>query len=192
VNIVLQHAKTRREAMGVELYNFQQQLAKMQMQLEKAQENYAHISHIRRQAEEQLQTLQRTHADEEQLTAQERLKVCSCYAVTCCFFLVSYMLSCFALLFSALGSSRLYPALPCPTVGWPGLAAESETDPTCSPHIKPQPPGWYPLISSTVLSARSSTIIQACSAHSDMQIHAIADTYSCLHHVTRLCHMTIH
>ena len=73
---LLQHAKTRREAIGVELYNFQQQLAKMQMQLEKAQENYAHISQIRRQAEEQLQSLQRTHDEEEQLTSQERLKVC--------------------------------------------------------------------------------------------------------------------
>ena len=72
---VLQHAKTRREAIGVELYNFQQQLAKMQMQLEKAQENYAHISQIRCQAEEQLLSLQKTHAEEEQLTVQERLKV---------------------------------------------------------------------------------------------------------------------
>lgn len=73
---LMQHAKTRREAIGVELYNFQQQLAKMQMQLEKAQENYAHISQIRRQAEEQLQSLQSTHDEEEQLTSQERLKVC--------------------------------------------------------------------------------------------------------------------
>ncbi|KAL3137705.1 hypothetical protein ABBQ38_004975 [Trebouxia sp. C0009 RCD-2024] len=72
---VLQHAKTRREAIGVELYNFQQQLAKMQMQLEKAQDNYAHISQIRHKAEEQLQQLQKTHAEEEQLTSQERLKV---------------------------------------------------------------------------------------------------------------------
>ena len=71
----MQHAKTKREAIGVELYNFQQQLAKMQMQLEKAQENYSHISQIRVQAEEQLQKLQQTHAEEEQLTAQERLKV---------------------------------------------------------------------------------------------------------------------
>ena len=73
----MQRAKTRREAIGVELYNFQQQLAKMQMQLEKAQENFAHISHIRRQAEEQLHSLQQTHAEEEQLTAQEKLKVSS-------------------------------------------------------------------------------------------------------------------
>ena len=61
----------------MELYNFQQQLVKMQMQLEKAQENFAHISHIRRQAEEQLHCLQKTHAEEEQLTAQEKLKVSS-------------------------------------------------------------------------------------------------------------------
>ena len=59
----------------MELYNFQQQLAKMQMQLEKAQENYAHISQVRHQAEQQLQQLQKTHAEEEQLTSQERLKV---------------------------------------------------------------------------------------------------------------------
>ena len=71
-----QHAKTKREAIGVELYNFQQQLAKMQMQLEKSQENYANISQIRREAEEQLRRLQSTHSEEEQLTAQERLKVC--------------------------------------------------------------------------------------------------------------------
>lgn len=75
---MLQHAKTRREAIGVELYNFQQQLAKMQMQLEKAQENYAHISQIRQQAEEQLHSLQKTHAEEEQFTSQERLKVVFC------------------------------------------------------------------------------------------------------------------
>jgi len=75
--LLLQRAKTRREAIGVELYNFQQQLAKMQMQLEKAQENFAHISHIRRQTEEQLHSLQKTHAEEEQLTAQEKLKVSS-------------------------------------------------------------------------------------------------------------------
>lgn len=53
----------------------------MQMQLEKAQENYSHISQIRVQAEEQLQKLRLTHAEEEQLTAQERLKV-TC--LTCC------------------------------------------------------------------------------------------------------------
>ena len=47
----------------------------MQMQLEKAQESFAHISQIRLQAEEQLQRLQQSHAEEEQLTAQERLKV---------------------------------------------------------------------------------------------------------------------
>ena len=75
---MLQHAKTRREAIGVELYNFQQQLAKMQMQLEKAQENYAYISQIRQQAEEQLHSLQKTHAEEEQFTSQERLKVVFC------------------------------------------------------------------------------------------------------------------
>ena len=74
--LVLQHAKSKREAIGVELYNFQQQLAKMQMQLERSQENYAHISQIRRQAEEQLLRLQSIHTEEEQLTAQERLKVC--------------------------------------------------------------------------------------------------------------------
>lgn len=59
----------------MELYNFQQQLAKMQMQLEIAQERFAHTSQIRLQAEEQLQRLQQSHAEEEQLTAQERLKV---------------------------------------------------------------------------------------------------------------------
>ena len=59
----------------MELYNFQQQLAKMQMQLETAQEKFAHTSQIRLHAEEQLQRLQQSHAEEEQLTAQERLKV---------------------------------------------------------------------------------------------------------------------
>ena len=44
----LQKAKNEREAVGVELYGFQQTLAKLQMSLEAAQGNFQNINTIRR------------------------------------------------------------------------------------------------------------------------------------------------
>jgi hypothetical protein len=43
----LQRAKKQREEVGVELYGFQQNLAKLQMSLEKAQGNYQSLSDSR-------------------------------------------------------------------------------------------------------------------------------------------------
>lgn len=45
----LKDAKTRREDLGVELYGVQQQLAKLQMTLEKAHEEYGEINRVRLQ-----------------------------------------------------------------------------------------------------------------------------------------------
>ena len=44
-----QQAKKRREEVGVDLYNFQQQLAKLQMQLEKAHEDFAVLTRARQE-----------------------------------------------------------------------------------------------------------------------------------------------
>lgn len=44
---LLQRAKKQREEVGVELYGFQQSLAKLQMSLEKAQGNYQSLSESR-------------------------------------------------------------------------------------------------------------------------------------------------
>jgi hypothetical protein len=40
-------AKTKRESIGVELYGFQQGLAKLQMQLESTHQNYQAINRVR-------------------------------------------------------------------------------------------------------------------------------------------------
>ncbi len=45
----LQRAKQQREAVGVELYGYQQNLAKLQVALERTQENYQAIAQIRQQ-----------------------------------------------------------------------------------------------------------------------------------------------
>jgi hypothetical protein len=45
----LQKAKKQRENVGVELYGFQQTLAKLQLQLERTQESYANIQAVRLQ-----------------------------------------------------------------------------------------------------------------------------------------------
>lgn len=46
-HVSLQHAKKQRETVGVELYGYQQNLAKLQLALEKTQDNYQAISRIR-------------------------------------------------------------------------------------------------------------------------------------------------
>jgi hypothetical protein len=45
--LYLQRAKKQREEVGVELYGFQQNLAKLQMSLERAQGNYQSLSESR-------------------------------------------------------------------------------------------------------------------------------------------------
>ena len=50
VLVAVQDTKQKREDLGVELYGFQQQLAKLQMQLEKSQEQHVQVSQVRAQA----------------------------------------------------------------------------------------------------------------------------------------------
>lgn len=45
----MQNAKTKRETIGVELYGFQQNLAKLQLNLEQTHQNYQIISKARTQ-----------------------------------------------------------------------------------------------------------------------------------------------
>eukprot|EP00877_Chromochloris_zofingiensis_P014228 jgi/Chrzof1/9059/Cz03g34170.t1 len=71
---VLTHAKKQRETVGVELYGYQQNLAKLQLALEKTQDNYQAISRIRVQAEQDLATMRQRLASEDNMTKQERQK----------------------------------------------------------------------------------------------------------------------
>ncbi|GFR48625.1 hypothetical protein Agub_g10540 [Astrephomene gubernaculifera] len=71
----LQQAKTKREALGVELYGFQQNLAKLQLALEQTHQNYQVINRTREQCEEQLQQLRQQMALEETDTKGERTRV---------------------------------------------------------------------------------------------------------------------
>ena len=55
--VPVQDAKQKREDLGVELYGFQQQLAKLQMQLEKSQEQHVQVSQVRAQPRLDQQTM---------------------------------------------------------------------------------------------------------------------------------------
>lgn len=59
----------------MELYSFQQQLAKIQVSLEKTHENYNAINRVRLLAEEQLELMRQKAIEEETITQEERLKV---------------------------------------------------------------------------------------------------------------------
>jgi len=74
-NIMLNNAKAKRETIGVELYGFQQNLAKLQLNLEQTHQNYQIISKARTQAEEQVQQLRRALGEQETDTKQERATV---------------------------------------------------------------------------------------------------------------------
>lgn len=71
----LQVAKQRRENIGVELYGFQQTLAKLQLQLESTHQNYQVISNVRAQAEDQLGSLRKMMTESETDTKGERTRV---------------------------------------------------------------------------------------------------------------------
>ncbi|GIL43650.1 hypothetical protein Vafri_1318 [Volvox africanus] len=71
----LQQAKSKREALGVELYGFQQNLAKLQLSLEQTHQNYQVINRERQQCEEQLQQLRQQMTVEEGDTKGERTRV---------------------------------------------------------------------------------------------------------------------
>ncbi|KAF6257749.1 hypothetical protein COO60DRAFT_1639651 [Scenedesmus sp. NREL 46B-D3] len=71
----LSRAKKQREEVGVELYGFQQNLAKLQMSLEKAQDNYQALSSMRVQAEQELGQLRGNLQDQQSLTKQEAQRI---------------------------------------------------------------------------------------------------------------------
>ena len=57
-------AKKRREDIGVELYALQQQLAKLQLQLERTHENYNAIAALREQARPRPRVLRRRGSEQ--------------------------------------------------------------------------------------------------------------------------------
>ena len=67
-----QLAKDKRENVGVELYGFQQNLAKLQVALERAQQNYAAIASVRLQAETELDRMRSVLDEEESMAKQDR------------------------------------------------------------------------------------------------------------------------
>ncbi|GLC36058.1 hypothetical protein PLESTB_000533200 [Pleodorina starrii] len=71
----LKQAKSKREALGVELYGFQQNLAKLQLSLEQTHQNYQVINRARQQCEEQLTQLRQQLTVEEGDTKGERTRV---------------------------------------------------------------------------------------------------------------------
>ena len=70
-----QVAKNRRESVGVDLYGVQQQLAKLQMTLERTHDNYKVIRQIREQADQDLEALRAMSEEKKNLTQLERRKV---------------------------------------------------------------------------------------------------------------------
>ncbi|MEW5316880.1 MAG: hypothetical protein WDW38_008222 [Sanguina aurantia] len=68
-------AKLQRESIGVELYGFQQTLAKLQLALEQTHQNYVVVSGVRSQAETNLSQLRGTAGSEELGTKKERGQV---------------------------------------------------------------------------------------------------------------------
>jgi len=74
----LKSAKSKREAIGVELYGFQQNLAKLQLALEQTHQNHQAITNAREQAENDLKSLKSAFTTEEGDTKMERARVEKC------------------------------------------------------------------------------------------------------------------
>ncbi|PNH05352.1 Coiled-coil domain-containing protein 40 [Tetrabaena socialis] len=71
----LKQAKAKREALGVELYGFQQNLAKLQLSLEQTHQDYQVINRAREQCEEQLRQLRSQLSQDDGDTKGERSRV---------------------------------------------------------------------------------------------------------------------
>ncbi|XP_053562392.1 coiled-coil domain-containing protein 40 [Bombina bombina] len=69
--------KTEREELGVILYGIQQELARLQMGLEKHQDKHSQVSVVRRQKEEELEKIRNLYKNTHQITNEERKKVSS-------------------------------------------------------------------------------------------------------------------
>lgn len=71
----LQDANCKREALGVELYGFQQQLANLQLSLERSYDEFSATSRERQQKEEELSRLKSMLEDDSTKTKAQRAKV---------------------------------------------------------------------------------------------------------------------
>ncbi|NXJ70304.1 CCD40 protein, partial [Rostratula benghalensis] len=72
---VTKKSKVQREELGVVLYGAQQQLARLQLELEKSHDRRSQVATARRQLEEELEGLRLTHKKMSQSTDDERKKV---------------------------------------------------------------------------------------------------------------------
>jgi ElaB/YqjD/DUF883 family membrane-anchored ribosome-binding protein len=72
-----QLAKKQREAVGVELYGFQQTLAKLQMSLQTTQANHRSLSAARQQAEQDVAQLRTQLQEQQDATQQETQQACT-------------------------------------------------------------------------------------------------------------------
>ncbi|KAG6936860.1 coiled-coil domain containing 40, partial [Chelydra serpentina] len=75
LTVVTKQGKVQREELGMVLYGVQQQLARLQMELEKNQDRYSQIAMVRRQLEEELQDIRNLYKKTCQSTEDERKKV---------------------------------------------------------------------------------------------------------------------
>jgi coiled-coil domain-containing protein 40 len=71
---LLRDAQKHREITGVELFNFQQQLARLQMDLEKAHDNHTNIASLKEKATAKVLELQVEHEQELRLVKDERIR----------------------------------------------------------------------------------------------------------------------
>uniref|UniRef100_H3BEH5 Coiled-coil domain 40 molecular ruler complex subunit n=1 Tax=Latimeria chalumnae TaxID=7897 RepID=H3BEH5_LATCH len=72
---LLKKRMTEREDVGVLLYGAQQQLALLQMKLEKLHDHHSQMFGLRRQAEEEMHRVRQLYQKNQQVTCQERKKV---------------------------------------------------------------------------------------------------------------------
>ncbi|XP_039358353.1 coiled-coil domain-containing protein 40 isoform X2 [Mauremys reevesii] len=75
LTVATKQGKMQREELGMVLYGVQQQLARLQMELEKNQDRYSQIAMVRRQLEEELQDIRHLYKKTCQSTEDERKKV---------------------------------------------------------------------------------------------------------------------
>ena len=71
-------AQQSREQTGVKLFNFQQQLARLQMDLEKAHDNHSHIAALKEQAQGRVSQLKESHQQDVKLVKGERVRADKC------------------------------------------------------------------------------------------------------------------
>lgn len=71
---LLGDAMKKREHLGVDLFGFQQQLAKLQMDLEKAHDRHTQIAARKEEADTRLHSLKALHDEKGKLTADERVR----------------------------------------------------------------------------------------------------------------------